>query len=229
MSLQVRRRLGLADIITLFNVVIGTVAMAVAVLGEVQLVAQLILLAAVADGLDGIVARFRGGTEVGPFLDSIADIVSFGTTPALFVFVAVREEWGPLSESPELFALAAAVASMFVVFSVLRTALYTVFVGENETRPGIQNTLGGTILAAGYLAGITMVPVLLAATAVLSMLMVAPFPYPKLLNRDAFAMSIIQFGAILVPTVANRLFPRLLLVAALAYLLLAPRYYWGEK
>ena len=229
MSLQVRRRLGLADIITLFNVVIGTVAMAVAVLGEVQLVAQLILLAAVADGLDGIVARFRGGTEVGPFLDSIADIVSFGTTPALFVFVGVREEWGPLSESPELFALAAAVASMFVVFSVLRTALYTVFVGENETRPGIQNTLGGTILAAGYLAGITMVPVLLAATAVLSMLMVAPFPYPKLLNRDAFAMSIIQFGAILVPTVANRLFPRLLLVAALAYLLLAPRYYWGEK
>ncbi len=229
MSLQVRRRLGLADIITLFNVVIGTVAMAVAVLGEVQLVAQLILLAAVADGLDGIVARFRGGTEVGPFLDSIADIVSFGTTPALFVFVAVREEWGPLSESPELFALAAAVASMFVVFSVLRTALYTVFVGENETRPGIQNTLGGTILAAGYLAGITMVPVLLAATAVLSVLMVAPFPYPKLLNRDAFAMSIIQFGAILVPTVANRLFPRLLLVAALAYLLLAPRYYWGEK
>ena len=229
MSLQVRRRLGLADIITLFNVVIGTVAMAVAVLGEVQLVAQLILLAAVADGLDGIVARFRGGTEVGPFLDSIADIVSFGTTPALFVFVAVREEWGPLSESPELFALAATVASMFVVFSVLRTALYTVFVGENETRPGIQNTLGGTILAAGYLAGITMVPVLLAATAVLSMLMVAPFPYPKLLNRDAFAMSIIQFGAILVPTVANRLFPRLLLVAALAYLLLAPRYYWGEK
>lgn len=229
MSLQVRRRLGLADIITLFNVVIGTVAMAVAVLGEVQLVAQLILLAAVADGLDGIVARFRGGTEVGPFLDSIADIVSFGTTPALFVFVGVREEWGPLSESPELFALAATVASMFVVFSVLRTALYTVFVGENETRPGIQNTLGGTILAAGYLAGITMVPVLLAATAVLSMLMVAPFPYPKLLNRDAFAMSIIQFGAILVPTVANRLFPRLLLVAALAYLLLAPRYYWGEK
>lgn len=229
MSLQVRRRLGLADVITLFNVVIGTVAMAVAVLGEVQLVAQLILLAAVADGLDGIVARFRGGTEVGPFLDSIADIVSFGTTPALFVFVAAREEWGPLSESPELFALAAAVASMFVVFSVLRTALYTVFVGENETRPGIQNTLGGTILAAGYLAGITMAPVLLAATAVLSVLMVAPFPYPKLLNRDAFAMSIIQFGAILVPTVANRLFPRLLLVAALAYLLLAPRYYWGER
>ncbi len=228
MSLQVRRRIGLADIITLFNVVIGTVAMAVAVLGEVQLVAQLILLAAVADGLDGIVARFRGGTEVGPFLDSIADIVSFGTTPALLVFVAVRDEWGPLSESPELFAVAAGVASLFVVFSVLRTALYSVFVGEDETRPGIQNTLGGTILAAAYLAGITAPPVLLAATVILSVMMVAPFAYPKLLNRDAFAMSVIQFGAILVPTFADRLFPRLLLIAALAYMLLAPRYYWGE-
>ena len=228
MSLRVVERLGLADVMTLANAVVGVVAMAAAALGEVQLVARLILLAAVADGLDGIIARTRGGTPVGPYLDSMADIVSFGTTPALFVFVAANDIWGPLGDEPLLFAAAAGVASTFVVFSLVRTALYTVYVDEDENRPGIQNTLGSSILAAAYLAGLTNVPALLAATVVLSVLMVAPVPYPKLAARDALAMGVVQMGAIVAPTVVQRVFPRVLLVAALAYLTLAPRFYWEE-
>jgi archaetidylserine synthase len=68
----------------------------------------------------------------------------------------------------------------------------------------------------------------LAATVVLSVLMVAPVPYPKLRARDALAMGVVQMGAIAAPTVLQRVFPRVLLVAALAYLTLAPRYYWEE-
>ena len=232
MSLQVVDRLGVADVMTLLNAVLGVVAMAAAVLGEVQLVAQLILLAAVADGLDGIIARVRGGTPVGPYLDSMADIVSFGTAPALFVFVAAGDEWGflddagALTDDLELFALAAGVAALFVVFSLVRTALYTVYVDEGETRPGIQNTLASSILAAGYLAGITNPAIILAGAVVLSVLMVAPIPYPKLAARDALVRGIVQIGAILVPTALYRVFPRVLLVAAVAYLTLAPRYYW---
>ena len=228
MSLRVVERLGLADVMTLANAVVGVVAMAAAVLGEVHLVARLILLAAVADGLDGIIARTRGGTPVGPYLDSMADIVSFGTTPALFVFVAANDIWGPLGSEPLLFAAAAGVASTFVVFSLVRTALYTVYVEEDENRPGIQNTLGSSILAAAYLAGLTNVPGLLAAAVVLALLMIAPVPYPKLAARDALAMGVVQMGAILVPTAVQRVFPRVLLVAALAYLTLAPRFYWEE-
>ena len=228
MSLRVVERLGLADVMTLANATLGVVAMAAAVLGEVGLVARLILLAAVADGLDGIIARSRGGTEVGPYLDSMADIVSFGTAPALFVFVAANDAWGPLGQDLPLFALAAGVASLFVVFSLVRTVLYTVYVGDGENRPGIQNTLASSIIAAAYLAGLTAVPAILAATVVLSVLMVAPVPYPKLAARDALAMGVVQMGAILVPAALSRLFPRALLVAALAYLTLAPRFYWED-
>ncbi len=228
MSLRVRERLGLADVMTLLNVVLGVVAMVAAILGEPMLVAQLLLLAAVADGLDGIIARWRGGTPVGPYLDSMADIVSFGTATGLFIFAVVRDEWGPLREEPALLALAVAGASVFVVFSLIRTALYTVYVAEGETRPGIQNTLAASILAAAYLAGVTSVPVLLGATAVLSLAMVAPVPYPKLAARDALVMGTVQVGAIVAPTALERLFPRVLLVAALAYMFLAPRYYWEE-
>jgi len=228
MSLRVRDRLGVADVVTLANAVLGLVAMTAAVVGQPLLVAQLILLAAVADGLDGIVARTYGGTEIGPYLDSMADIVSFGTAPALFVFIVANEPWGPLADEVAVFVVAAAAASLVVVFSLLRTVLYTVYVDEDETRPGIQNTLVSSILAAAYLAGVTSVPVILASTAVLSVLMIAPVPYPKLRARDALGMGVVQMGAILVPTVFQRVFPRVLLVAALAYLTLAPRYYWEQ-
>lgn len=228
MSLRVRKRLGVADVMTLLNATLGVVAMTVAVTGDPRLVAQLVLLAAVADGLDGIIAREFGGTSAGPYLDSMADIVSFGTAPALFLFVVARDGWAPLTDQPALYALAAGGAALFVVLSLVRTALYTVYVGEDENRPGIQNTLAASILAAGYLAGVTSVPVVLGSGAVLSLLMVAPVPYPKLAARDALLMGVVQMGAILAPTALERLFPRVLLVAALAYLTLAPGFYWEE-
>lgn len=225
MSLRVGDRLGLADAMTLANAALGVVAMTAAVFGRPTTVAQLILLAAVADGLDGIIARTRGSTEVGPYLDSMADLVSFGTAPALLVFAAARDVWR-LSD-PGLYALAAGVAAVFVVFSLVRTALYTVYVGPDETRPGIQNTLAASILAAGYLAGLTAAPAVLGVSVVVSVLMIAPVAYPKLAARDALAMGLVQAGAIAAPTLYSRVFPRALLVAALAYLTLAPWVYRG--
>jgi len=228
MSLRVRDRLGWADVMSLLNAVVGVVAMVAAVTATPGVVARLILLAAVADGLDGIIARRRGGTAVGPYLDSMADVVSFGTAPALFAFAVARDAWAPLSSDPLQYVIAGAVASLFVVFSLVRTALYTVYVDTDETRPGIQNTLAASILAAAYLAGLTQVPLLLAAAVVLSVLMVAPIPYPKLTARDALLMGVVQVGAIARPALLDRILPRILLIAALAYLTLAPRYYWGE-
>ena len=230
-GLRVRERLGLADYVTLVNAGVGVVAAAVA-LSDPATAARLILLAAITDAVDGIVARRVGNTEVGPLLDSITDVVSFGAAPGLFVYGAAATEWGRATDpvaglSPEVI-LALVVAWLFVALSVLRTALYTAFVDEGETRPGIQNTLGATILAAAYLAGLTWVPALLAASVVLSLAMVAPVQYPKLLARDALVLGVVQAGAILAPASLGRVFPRALLVAALAYMFLGPRFYWGE-
>ena len=234
MSLQVRRRLGVADVMTLLNATLGVVAMVVAATVGPTAAARLVLLAAITDALDGIIARSQGGSEVGPLLDSIADVVSFGTAPALFLWAATREAVResvpatlPLAGTVDVLAVSA-VPAVFVVFSLVRTALYTVYVGEGENRPGIQNTLAASILAAGYLAGVTMPAVLLVAGVALSTLMIAPVPYPKLRARDAGLMGLVQAGAILAPTVGQRLFPRALLLAAVAYMTLAPRYYWGE-
>jgi archaetidylserine synthase len=231
MSLRVRERLCFADVVTLLNAVVGVIAMVVAITEGPGIAARLILLAAVADGLDGIIARSRGGSEVGPILDSVADVVSFGAAPAIFLFGLVRETWGPLGD--EAMLLAVAVASVFVVLSIVRTALYTVHVGENEKRPGIQNTLAASILAAGFLAAGPAIPaetataVVLGASPVLGLLMIAPVAYPKLTDRDALLMGAVQAAVIVRPDALGRVFPRVLLLAALAYMLLAPRFYWN--
>ncbi len=231
-GLRVRERIGVADGVTLANAVVGFAAGVVA-LSDPTLAARLVLLAAIADALDGIVARQFGGTEVGPLLDSVTDVVSFGATPALLLYGIAAAEWGWLGDGlaaapPDRALAALAAGSLFVVFSILRTALYSQFVGEGENRPGIQNTLGATILAAAYLAGLTWVPGLLAVAAVLSLAMVAPVPYPKLRARDAGLLGVVQAAAIVAPLAFHRVLPRFLLVAALAYMLLAPRFYWGE-
>lgn len=229
MSLQVHRRLGVADGVTLVNAVIGFIAGVVA-FTDPRLAARLVLLAAIVDALDGIIARVAGNTEVGPLLDSITDIVSFGTTPGLLVLGIIRVRYGALDAlSPLLLVVALLVPAGFAAFSILRTAFYEVHIGEGEDRPGIPNALAAVILAAAYLSGVVPVTVLIGATVVLSVLMVAPVRYPKLGVRDAVALGAVQALVISVPAVFHGVFPIALLGAALAYLTLGPRYYWGPR
>lgn len=228
MSFRLAERLGPADVVTLANAIVGVAAMAAALTGRLDLVARLLLLAAVADGLDGILARRYGGTEVGPTLDAMADVVSFGAAPAVFVLAVARAGLSPLAADPVGYVVAGAVAALLVCLSLLRSALYTVHYPAATRRPGIQNTLLASILAAAYLSGLTAPYALVAIAGLLSVLQVAPISYPKLLARDALAMGVVQFAAILAPRMANRALPRGLLVAALAYMVLAPWFYWDE-
>jgi len=221
-------RLGLADAVTVANGGIGFLAAAAAAVSP-SLSARLLLAAAVADALDGIVARARGSTEVGQYLDSLADVVSFSVAPALFVLGIVRTEWSiTRSEPTAQLAVAALVATAFVAAGVVRLGLYTAYDSGDYVTEGVQTTLAATVLAAAYLAGIQRAAVLLAATAVLVYLMVAPVRYPELYPRDAFVLGLVQSLALLFPTVLGRAFPKALLVSALAYLVLAPRFYWRE-
>jgi archaetidylserine synthase len=228
MSFRLAERLGPADVVTLANAVVGVAAMAAAVTGRPPLAARLLLLAAVADGLDGIIARRYGGTAVGPTLDAMADVVSFGAAPAVFVLAVARAGFAPLGVDPTGYLLATAVAALLVALSLLRGALYTVHYPETPRRPGIQNTLMASILAAAYLSGLTAPDHVVGIAAVLGVLQVAPIEYPKLLARDALAMGVVQFAAILAPLAADRALPRGLLVAAVAYMVLAPWFYWDE-
>ncbi|CCQ32771.1 CDP-diacylglycerol-serine O-phosphatidyltransferase protein [Halorhabdus tiamatea SARL4B] len=221
-------RLGVADIVTVANIVVGFVAIIVAPL-DPAIAARLILLAAIADGLDGLIARTYGSTPVGEFVDSLADTVSFGVAPAAVV-VSLADETVHLDSVSSLLgsieaALVVGVPALFVTAAVIRLAMYTAYDIEERVTEGVQSTLAATVLSAAILAVDLPVGWLVGAVGLLAYLMITRIPYPDLRTRDALTMGVVQAGAVLAPGFASRVFPRLLLTVALAYFLLAPRFY----
>jgi len=218
-------RLGAADAVTAANAALGFVAVVAATV-DVALAARLVLLGAIADGLDGVLARKYGGTPAGEHLDSLADVASFSVAPAFLVAAVAGNSWGYDSTAGYV-ALAA--CALFVATGVVRLGLYTAYDTGNAHTEGVPTTLAATLLAAGVLAGVTDPAVVVASIGALTALMVSPITYPDLYSRDALAMGAVQAAAVLAPAVASRVFPRALLAWACAYLLLAPRFYWrGE-
>ncbi len=214
MGLRAVDKLDPADAITAANAALGFVAVVVAPT-DPWLAARLILLAAIADALDGIVARRTGGSEVGPMLDSLADVASFGVAPAATVLAVSDGEFGPAG---------VILGAGFVAAAVLRLALYTTYDTAERATAGVQTTLAATILMSGLLAGAPPWTAV-AGLGVLGVLMLGERRYPDLRARDAVIMGALQAAAIAAPTVFEAAFPRGLLVWALAYLLLAPAIY----
>jgi archaetidylserine synthase len=215
-------RLGLADAVTTANAALGFVAV-VAVTVDAGLAARVVLLAAIADGLDGLVARRFGSTPAGEHLDSLADVASFSVAPAFLVVVVARDAWG-FETTAGLAAVA--VGALFVAAGVVRLGLYTAYDTGNDHTEGVQTTLAATLLAAGVLAGLDAPGLVVGSAAVLTLLMVSTVEYPDLLPRDALAMGAVQAAAVAVPAGFSRVFPKALLAWAVAYLLFAPRFYW---
>lgn len=216
--------IGAADVVSAANASLGFLAVVVAPT-DPRLAARLILLAAVADGLDGVLARRYGGTAAGEYLDSLADVSSFSVAPAALVTIIALDRW-PLGSGEPLSFVVLGVAGLFVAMAVIRLALYTAYDVEGEYTEGIQSTLAATIIAAAVLAGAADATMLVGATALFCYLMVAPIRYPDLLARDALIMGVVHSLAVLFPDFLDRTFPWALLFLALAYLLFAPLFYW---
>lgn len=216
-------RLGIADAVTVGNAALGFLAAAVAAV-DAGLAAQFVLLGAVADGLDGVLARYFGATPAGPYLDSLADVATFGVAPAMLV-IALAEE---VASDPATAAVAFGLPALFVAMAVVRLGLYTAYDTEDTRTVGVPSTLAATTLAAGVLAGVDDPLVVLAITAAFCYLMVSPIRYPDLLARDVILMGVVHVLAVLVPDFQGGMFPVALVTLALAYLTLGPRFYWGE-
>lgn len=218
-------RLGIADAVTAANAGIGFTAVFATTINP-QLAARFVLLAAIADGLDGLLARRYGSTPVGDHLDSLADVTSFSVAPALIAVTLAINAWGFTGIYG---IIAVGIGALFVVSGVIRLGIYTAYDTGNAHTEGVPTTLAATVLTAGVLAGVSAPAVLIVSTGILTVLMGTTVTYPDLYARDALAMGVVQVGAVLVPFVFWRVFPRVLLVFALAYLVLAPWLYWRSE
>jgi CDP-diacylglycerol---serine O-phosphatidyltransferase len=89
----------------------------------------LIAAAAILDALDGRVARVLGvQSRLGAEIDSLADAVNFGVTPALVVYVTLLSKW----------PVGWAVVLLYAVCVVLRLARYNAL-QDDRTQPAYAN------------------------------------------------------------------------------------------
>ncbi len=128
---------------SLLNLFLGVFAIVAASRGNYELAATCIVLGAVADGIDGRVARAtRTGSRFGAELDSLVDAISFGLAPGLLMFFAVFNQHG----WEWIFCF------VFTMCAVIRLARFNVEqAGRAKTHfHGLPSPVAGVTLATYY-------------------------------------------------------------------------------
>lgn len=167
--------LKLPDVVTLLNALCGFGAIVATQNGMLQLSCILILIAAIADGLDGTLARYAGGSEIGGALDSLSDVISFGVAPAIIINGYIGNKY---------FTLIA--VCFYLLCGILRLARFSTSKYDNNFFKGLPITAGGITVAAillvskGQLQPITME----VASIILGFLMVSSIPYMKVRGKE---------------------------------------------
>ncbi|KAF5419424.1 MAG: Archaetidylserine synthase [Candidatus Methanogaster sp.] len=164
------RLIRLPDLVTILNILFGFTAILLVLNGDVYGAIILILAAALADGVDGAVARRFESGVFGEHLDSFADIISFGVAPAV-IYYAMTSDYNHTATC--------AISAAYLICGTLRLVRFgildlPVFRGLPITAAGTFAALSLYMLDSQYLA--------IAATCIfvmLSVLMIGDVQYPK--------------------------------------------------
>jgi CDP-diacylglycerol--serine O-phosphatidyltransferase len=128
---------------TLANLFFGVFAIVAASRGDYSRAGAYVVFGAIADALDGRVARAtRTGSRFGEELDSLVDAISFGLAPALIMYFAVLNQQG----WDWIFCF------LFTMCAVIRLARFNVEqAGRAKTHfHGLPSPAAGTTLATYY-------------------------------------------------------------------------------
>lgn len=207
-------RQSLPAMVTMVALTCGLAAIEAARVGAWELALRLILLATIADGIDGPLARrLRVTSPMGQQLDSLADIVAFGAAPA-FLFSTYY------SGAPAPFRFGVALA--FVLAGAYRLARFHTQLTEDVFR-GLPVTVAGPLLtvtvAGPFGAGVWEaggVGIGLAA------LMVCHHPFPTLAQLRRWLLPAIAAASLPVA-----LWPRDETIAGVTALTLGAYVVWG--
>lgn len=175
-----RLRLTVVNALTGLNLLLGFGAILLAAGGSaehIRLAALLILASALLDGSDGCLARRWGVTSAfGAQFDSLADLTSFVVAGGILVYF-----WGQSSASDLPSVLLLAASALYALAGAARLARYNASPAQAAYFQGVPTTVVAGIMALNCLIHPAANPMLVATmTALLALLMVSVFPYPRL-------------------------------------------------
>ncbi|RAO51192.1 CDP-diacylglycerol--serine O-phosphatidyltransfe rase [Micromonospora saelicesensis] len=169
-----RMKFGLVNACTLASLMLGMLAIFLAMQGEVRMAALCLIACVGFDGLDGALARRLGvASPFGAQMDSLADMCSFGLAAPVVVYASLA---GSVST-----AAAAVACALVAACAAIRLARFNVSPKDGRFFCGVPTTMAAAVLAVTVAIGLP-VPgaVLVAGVALLAFAMVSSFPYAKL-------------------------------------------------
>ena len=131
--------------VTCLNLFSGCLGIVFAFNGELNFAAYAILISAVLDFLDGMLARLlKAYSEIGKQLDSLADMVSFGVLPSVIIYqiFLLSPQTTPYSSFLNYSAF------LIAVFSGLRLAKFNIDTRQTENFIGLPTPANSLLIAS---------------------------------------------------------------------------------
>lgn len=214
------------NMVTLIGMSFGLTAIRFAIEGRFAAAVLLILLAGLADGLDGLLARRLGAeSAMGAQLDSLSDFLCFGIAPAILIY---QIHLAPTGGIGWIFAL------LFAAATCLRLARFNVTSGTSDSTGEAKRHFIGVPAPAGAflgllpvfltLAGLTApgdAPILVAIwMALVGFLMISKLKTlsPKTVKVPRRLVAVIFFATVIVIGLSLTRPWYILVILALAYL-----------
>ena len=211
--------LSIADIVSLINAIFGFLAILMIFLNEMHLSFSFILLALLADGLDGIVARKLGTGKLGEYMEAMADMISLCVAPSFFVY---KTYYDVVSECIYYHILLVVLLIMFLSLGIIRLASFHIIKDEKffVGLPASASTIFILILSFLKIEFMYICPFIV----IVSIAMISPIRFPKIgLKINAIAAVLILLTFAIGITFYN-IAPILLFTAIAVYALLGPIY-----
>ena len=166
------KRYFVPNIVSLSSILAGFISIVMAGYGEIRFAASMIILGALFDSLDGVLARgLKAMSQLGKEIDSLSDVITFGVAPGYLLYHATLYKFGNLG---------ILVSALLPIFAALRLARFNVkptyryFEGLPSTFAGLSIAL----LQGYYIHYFSPLFYLIFALA-LSMLMISKLKYLK--------------------------------------------------
>lgn len=141
------------NMLTLLNLFSGCIAIVFAFMGPkgLELVPYCVAVSLLADFFDGFVARkLSFNSPIGPDLDSLADMVSFGALPGVILFSLIDRDMGGMMMIDHKMNPTALLGFMVTIFSALRLAKFNIDESGTKDFFGLA-TPAATVFVVGIL------------------------------------------------------------------------------
>jgi len=225
------KRITPADMISLVNTGFGFLASLVLLSSgflngdiRIQISFCFILLAMLADGLDGVVARKTRHGELGEYLEAMADMTSLCIAPALFVAMVNTETYGSVLG---WYLMLSVVLILFVVCSIIRLSSFHIM-KQKEFFVGLPASASTIFIVGLSFVGVPL-PYVLLVLILVSLAMISPICFIK----PGLKVNAIATMLILCAIAARHSFydvaPWLLIGALFVYALVGPVWLYSKK